>query len=464
MKILITGATGLIGQALSLALFKAGHQLVIIVRNKIKAQKQLPIPCEFYAYLPHLQIPEQALANIDAVIHLAGEPIAQGRLNKAHQQQVYNSRVVGTQNLIKSLHQHRDKHRVSIFIGASAIGYYGDTQNQTIDENGPCGTDFLSTLCHDWEQASEPLQEQGIRRVIIRIGIVLDLDGGALPPMITALRTGFGAILGTGNQWMSPVHIDDVVRIFMSALTQNQWQGAYNAVMPESISHADFLRLLANTIHRPLWLKIPPIAIQALLGNTAALVLCSQRITPRRLTEAGFLFKYNCASQALSKLLFHGITQGLKQIQWFNTPIQNVFEFFSEAKNLELITPSFLNFHIQSQSTSQIQTGTEIDYTLKIHGIHTHWKTHISHYNPPFVFIDEQKQGPYRFWHHTHTFSEVPHQNEKGETQMGTLMVDDLRYQLPFGLLSEITASWFVKRDINQIFNYRRQAIQSYIK
>ncbi len=455
MKILITGATGFVGIALCEVLGREGHELVVISRDPYRARTLIPAPHRAIKWdFSKSQIPDhlELLQDINAVIHLAGEPILGRRWSAQFKNQLYSSRVVHTRNLISLLKSH-GKEFPKIFISASAIGFYGDRGNEVLDESSIVGDGFLAQLCQDWEKVLSDLPINTTRKVALRTGIVLGKGGGALEQMIDPFSQGLGGVLGEGSQWMSWIHIDDLVSIITESLVNDQLSGAINCCAPRPVTNLEFTQELLKTLNKSRLLTIPKIALKAVLGEGAVVLLSSQRVTPTQVIKAGYSFKYPNLESALMELLGESYSLGYSDFQqkcWISLPIQEVFKFFSDASNLEKITPPWLGFQVLAQSSSEIKIGTTIDYRLKIHGIPIRWRTEISSWNPPREFTDIQLKGPYHTWKHTHRFSEL---------RNGTLMEDRVLYKLPMGFLGKAVAGSYVKKDVAKIFKYRNTKI-----
>jgi uncharacterized protein (TIGR01777 family) len=458
MKIVLTGATGLIGHALCRELLKQGHEVVGIVRNIEKARSALPYPVEFVAWSELKQSPPQvqtskALEGCDVVIHLAGESVAEGRWTALRKKALRDSRIQSTQTLVQALAGLPKAPQV--FIGASAIGYYGNRGDEELTEASKPGpeNDFLSKLCQDWENASVSVESAGTRRVLIRIGMVLAPRGGALAKLIPIFKKYLGGSQGSGSQWMSWIHLDDLIEAVLFTLRENKISGPVNLVAPEPVRNSEFSAKLGNALHRPTVFGAPSFALKLALGEMATIILTGQKVLPGKLLGAGFQFKFKSLAEALRNVV--GDERNIKSEeffveQWVPKPIEKVFDFFCEAKNLEALTPDFVQFQILRQTDDFIVKNTEIEYQLKIHGFPIRWKTLIEDIKKNEYFIDTQLKGPYKKWHHTHRFEAM-----KG----GTLISDRVLYQLPVGALGSLVAGKFVRKDVEGIFDYRRQII-----
>lgn len=439
--VVITGATGFVGKELTLELLKRGYEIRVLTRNKLKAKKSLPLPVEF-----HEALSPDLFENAHALIHLAGEPIAQRRWSEKVKAELLKSRTTYTQEIISSLS--KAKYPPQILIGTSAIGFYGDRANDLLIEESNPGDNFLSEICQKWENSYSEFKG---RKAILRVGVVLGF-GGALEKMLPAFRFGVAGKLSNGKQWMSWIHIRDLVNMYVHAL-EKDISGTFNAVSPEPTTNAAFTRELASTLSRPAIFPIPAPALKILFGEMSSVLLASQNVSAKKILGTGFHFDFPKLSKALRNLLSPlGLTGAyvFQDVQWLKNPPAEIFPFFSEATNLEKITPPWLNFHIVKSSTPEISEGTLIDYKLKIKGLPARWKTLISNWEPGVRFVDEQLKGPYQTWHHTHDF--VP---MKG----GTLMHDRVVYRMPFGILGDVVKMLVVENDIRTIFRYRSEII-----
>ncbi|MGE0763876.1 MAG: TIGR01777 family oxidoreductase [Bdellovibrionales bacterium] len=448
MKILMTGATGLIGKELGIELTKQGHQVLLISRDRQKAEHQAPFPCQVIeGDLSSGPIQDSRLSQVEVVIHLLGESVAEKRWSKAQKNKILDSRVKSTQHLIASLTQ-----APKAFLSASAVGFYGDRKEEELAEDSAPGRDFLAGVCVAWENAVDQIHAkfQNTRIVKMRIGLVLSAQGGALEKMLPPFQAGFGGALGNGRQWMSWIHIQDLVSLFMHALNNASMSGAVNAVAPKPEINRDFSKLLAQSVRRWLGPSIPGPALKILFGEMAQVLLASQKALPQKALQSGFVFQFPDLSAAFKNILA-AQRQGEEFFvtkQYLPQPPEEVFRFFSRAENLESITPDILNFKVIGMTTEKIQKDTLIDYKLKIRGIPAHWRTKIETWNPPHDFVDTSLKGPYRLWHHTHTFEKLG---------PGTLMTDRVRYVLPLGYMGWLAAVSLVKSDVKAIFDFRRQ-------
>ena len=297
MKILVSGASGLIGRAVVEFYRSAGHSIRRLVRGSPGS------PAEEILWDPAAgQLDAQALAGFDAVIHLAGESIAEGRWSTAKKARIRDSRVQGTQLLCQRLAQTAAPPKV--LISASAIGWYGNRGDEELDEQSSPGSGFLAEVCREWEQATQAAAEAGIRTVQLRIGLVLAAAGGAIAKMATPFRLGLGGYLGSGRQYVSWIVLEDLVRVFDLVCQDSTWTGPVNAVAPQPVTNRQLTAALAAALHRPALLAVPEFALRTLWGEAAdELFLSSARVLPRKLQEAGFEFHYPDLSAALKAVL-----------------------------------------------------------------------------------------------------------------------------------------------------------------
>lgn len=288
--VLLTGASGLVGHAISKALQAKGIQV------KSLSHRDPAWNWEAGTLDP------ASVEGTDAVIHLAGEPIAAKRWSAAQKEKIRSSRIRGTRALAEAIAASRNGPHT--FITASGSGYYGDRGDDWVDEDSTKGTGFLSDVVAGWEQATEPATQAGTRVVMFRIGLVLSADGGALAKMLPPFKMGVGGPLGNGKAWMSWVHLADVVRAFTTAVETPTWQGVYNLSTPHPVPNIELSKALAHTLSRPCIFPVPPFILRLLFGELADEgLLSSIRVAPKRLLEAGFRFEHPEIQPAMDHLL-----------------------------------------------------------------------------------------------------------------------------------------------------------------
>ena len=294
MKIAVTGATGLIGAALCERLRQEGNDVLVISRRK-----NLSSPFPVVHWNPERgELDTRSLEGVDAVVHLAGETIAE-RWTREKKERIRTSRVAGTRFLVDGLK--RLSKRPSVLIGSSAVGFYGNRGDEELDEGSPPGTGFLPEICQAWEAEVARASELGMRAVRLRTGIVLSTKGGALAKMLLPFKLGLGGPVGSGSQWMSWIHIDDVVGGYHFALHHSDLSGAANLTAPQPVRNADFTRALGRALGRPAFLPAPGFALKLIFGQMAQdLLLDGQRVLPRRLESAGYKFHHTGVDDALA--------------------------------------------------------------------------------------------------------------------------------------------------------------------
>jgi uncharacterized protein len=304
MKVAITGATGFVGSRLVERLQSLGHGVVVLSRNPDKARQQFPI-----AVYKTVEICgddtdwQMSIAGCDGVVNLAGTPIAEQKWTAEYKQQILDSRLQTTTNLVTAIAQSNPPPKV--LVNASAIGFYGTSETAEFNEMSPAGTDFLAEVCEKWEAAATQVVASGTRLVILRLGIVLGL-GGALGKMLTPFRLFAGGPIGSGRQWFSWIHLDDVVNLIIKALTDGAMQGVYNATAPSPVRMSEFCQDLGQQMKRPSWLPVPSFAIEALLGDGAMVVLEGQKVMPQQTLNSGFNYEYQTVDRALAQILTTG--------------------------------------------------------------------------------------------------------------------------------------------------------------
>lgn len=300
MKIAITGATGFVGSRLVERLQGEGHEIVVLTRSASLGRQLFP-----EAHFPRVTITEYTpltpgpwqgvLSGCDGVVNLAGAPISE-RWSEEHKQAILDSRILGTKTLVDALAKAHPK--PTVWVNASAIGYYGTSETARFDETSPAADDFLSQVCQGWESAAGQVKDYGPRLVILRFGIVLGM-GGAVAKMLTPFRMFAGGPIGSGRQWFSWIHREDLVNLILKALTDPTMEGIYNATAPNPVRMAEFCQVLGKVLKRPSWLPVPDFVLETLLGDGAQVVLEGQQVLPNRTTSTGFQYQYTDVQDAL---------------------------------------------------------------------------------------------------------------------------------------------------------------------
>jgi len=470
MTIVLVGATGFIGRALVLRLLGEGHRVIALARDAARASDVLPAGVDVAA-LDDRAACAAAIAAADGVVSLAGESIAGGRWTRRRRERLRASRVELTRWLVELIDARPAP--LPVLVTASAIGWYGDRGDERVDEQAPPGRGFLAELCRDWEAAAAAARNA--RRIVrARFGVVLGEGGGALRPLTAIYRLGLGGRLGSGEQWVSWVHLEDAIAAVARALTDERLAGPVNVVAPGAVRQRELSAALARALHRPAVLPVPRPALSLALGEAARLLTGGAHVLPRALEAAGFAFRFRSIDAALADLtgaaaaveLGRADPAALPDAAYvrsrrprytlatrtvIDAPLDEVFAFFSAAENLAAITPPDLAFSIASPRPIRIERGTVIDYRVAVAGVPLRWRTLIEVWEPGVRFVDAQVRGPYRAWWHEHRFA---------ADGARTVMDDVVHYALPLGPLGGL-GHVAVRAMLRRIFAYRSHAIRA---
>lgn len=298
MRSLVTGATGFVGRRLLQAL----ERPIVLTRSLDAAKRSLGDDAVAFAWEPEKSLaPAEAFRGVEAVFHLAGDPVAQGRWNAEKKRRIRDSRVLGTRNLVSTLLSLPEKPKV--LVAASAVGIYGSRGEEMLNESSGSSVGYLAEVCRDWEAEAARASQGGIRVVSLRIGIVLGPGGGALSRMLFPFKLGLGGPLGSGRQWMPWVHLDDIVGLALHAAARSEIRGPLNAVAPGIVDNRAFTKAMGKALHRPAFLPAPAFALRLALGEFAELLLASQRVVPRVAMQSGYAFRYPELEPALRAIL-----------------------------------------------------------------------------------------------------------------------------------------------------------------
>ena len=301
MRVTVTGATGLIGTRLIKELTARGDEVTVLSRDPEKARRTLGGAVQAVRWDPAAgPAPREALDGRDAVIHLAGEPVAQ-RWNAQVKERILSSREQGTRNLVAGIAAAEPRPRV--LVSSSAVGYYGPHGDETLTESTAPGDDFLARVCVAWEREADAAEAHGLRVVKVRTGVVLDPDGGALKTMLPPFKLGAGGPVAGGKQYMPWIHVDAVVGIYDRALDDDGWTGAVNATAPAPVTNKVFSKALGRALNRPAFAPVPALAIRALYGQMAEIVTKGQRAVPERTQALGYGFRHPDLDEALRSAL-----------------------------------------------------------------------------------------------------------------------------------------------------------------
>ncbi len=299
MRITLTGATGLIGVRIVRALRDRGDDVTVLSRNPEPAAARLGV--EAVGWDPTAgPAPAPALEGRDAIVHLAGEPVAQ-RWSDDVKRRIRDSRELGTRHLVEGIAATGTRPRA--LVCSSAVGYYGKHGEERVPESAPAGDDFLAEVCVAWEREAQAAQELGLRVALIRTGVVLDADGGALAKMLLPFKLGIGGPVAGGDQYMPWIHVDDLVSLYLAAIDGDDWSGPFNGSAPEPVTNAAFSKALGRALHRPAFAPVPGFAVKLLYGDMAEIVTEGQRAVPERPLALGFAYAHADLDEALRDAL-----------------------------------------------------------------------------------------------------------------------------------------------------------------
>ncbi|QQS35188.1 MAG: TIGR01777 family protein [Ignavibacteriales bacterium] len=301
-KIIVTGATGLIGKKLCDELICKGNDVYIFTRDVLSAKKIISTATDYINWdYKNPELWKQHIEGKDAVIHLAGASVAGKRWNDEYKRVIRDSRIVSTKNLAEAIVQCEIKPKA--FLTSSGSGYYGNRGNEILGENDNGGKDFLAQVCKDWESSASIVESKGVRRVSIRTGIVLSNQEGALKKMLLPFKLFVGGPLGSGKQWFPWIHIDDIVNLYIHSIENESVKGAINASSPEQISMKDFAKTLGKVLKRPSLFPVPELVLKVVIGEVASEIISSQRLDVSKVLNTGFKFRFEKLENALGDLL-----------------------------------------------------------------------------------------------------------------------------------------------------------------
>ncbi|MBI0581204.1 TIGR01777 family oxidoreductase [Neobacillus cucumis] len=299
MHVVITGGSGFVGQALTHLLIQKGHRVTILTR--LSDNKRTSEFVNYVEWLSAESQPENELKGVDAMVNLAGEPISSGRWTQSKKEAILNSRLTATKEVIRILRHLNPKPKV--LVNASGISYYGMSDFKTFNEtNKSYANDFLAKVVKRWEKEGETAKELGVRTVFARFGIILGQEG-ALPRMVLPYKLGIGGIIGSGKQWISWVHIQDVVEMVYFAMTKPDVEGPMNVTSPNPIRMSSFGQSIGDVLHRPHWLRVPGVALKIALGEMSQVVLKGQQVLPQKALYHNYSFQFTEVKSALSDIL-----------------------------------------------------------------------------------------------------------------------------------------------------------------
>jgi uncharacterized protein (TIGR01777 family) len=476
MRVLITGATGFIGRALVPRLQRDGHTVVAWVRSESRARSLLGADVDLIqASAGHTALVD-ALGNVDAVVNLAGEPLVGKRWTPERRRVLEASRVGVTTDLVRAIAAATPRPRV--LVSGSAVGWYGDRGDEPLTETSKPGADFLAHMCRDWENAARAAELSGVRVVLLRTGVVLGRNGGALAQMLPPFKLGAGGPIGNGRQYLPWIHLHDLVSAVAAMIADERYRGPVNGVAPQEATSRVFAAALGRALHRPAILPTPAFALRAIFGEAATVLLASQRVAPAVLIGHGFTFAFPTLDAALADIVGGrsiaigpptpagphadtakadsgapagtGARYELRTTTVVDAPVAETFAFFSRAENLGLITPAAMQFTL-TRAAQPITEGARMEYRMRVGPATIRWRSRIAVWEPGRRFVDVQEIGPYRVWWHEHAF------HADGAR---TVMEDRVLYAPPLGALGRIANHVFVAPALTRIFQYRGDVIR----
>jgi uncharacterized protein (TIGR01777 family) len=449
-RVAVTGASGFVGRAIVAALAKRGDAVLALGRSASIAG--LPPGVKAARFDPNDTKPHPELfEGLDAVVHLAGETV-DGGWNEEKKRHIFDSRVVGTRNLVSTLAK-CDIARPTAFICASAVGYYGSRGDEVLSESSSPGHDFLASVCKAWENEADVALLLGMRVAKMRVSFVLG-DGGAVRKLLPPFKAFVGGPFGTGRMWSPWIHLEDIAAMFLWAIDREEVSGAVNAVSPDIATNARFVQALGHAIARPALAPVPPFALKLAIGEFADAVLASQLVLPAKAMDLGFRWAHESLEEAMLDVLAPNMnkkpaTHELHSEQFIPRPIEDVWRFFADASKLPQTSPPKLRIAM-SEPPAKLRRGGTIDYTVRVSGMRMRWRTLIVGLTRESSFVDYQVRGPYALWRHRHGF-------ERGNSG-GTIVRDEVRYSLPWAPLSDIALP-FVRHELSDIWAFRRHKI-----
>ena len=449
-KVAVTGASGFVGRAVVHALARRGDSVLALGRSaKIEG---LPQGVRTARYDPNSStLHPEIFEGLDAVINLAGETV-DGRWDAEKKRAIYDSRVLGTRNLVATLAQ-CSLARPTVLVNASAVGYYGSRVDEVLDESSAPGSDFLADTVKDWEAAAGGAEPLGMRVAKVRIAFVIGA-GGAVQKLLPPFKAFIGGPFGAGAMWFPWMHLEDTTALILLALDRDDARGPINAVSPDLTTNMRFVQALGHAIGRPALMPVPPPALKLLIGEFADTVLGSQLIVPRRAKELGFVWKHEMLEEALLDVLApnehrNPATREFESEIAIPKPMDQIWHFFSDPANLVRLTPPKMQLSMKD-AVPPMHAGATIDYTVKVSGVRLNWRTLIADWDVGRRFVDYQIRGPYALWRHCHEFEPGP--------DGSTIVRDRVRYSLPWAPIGNLALP-FVRRNLSEIWAYRRHMI-----
>ena len=470
MRVFITGATGLVGRALTMRLRRDGHTVVAWSRSADRVVQRLGGEA-----IPASGGSADMLAAIDgcdAVVTLAGEPILPGRWTARRKASMRKSRVDLNEAVLAAIT--KADRPPGVILAGSAVGFYGDTKSKVVSEDDGPGEGYLAELNQDWEAVFAPAVARGIRVVWARTGIVLAPDGGALESLLPIARLGLSGPMGSGRQGVPWIHIDDHIESLMLALRSPDARGPINLVGPESVTQREFASAIGRALGRPAFVPTPSIVMMGLLGEASSVLLEGQFVQPKRLTSLGFVHRFQTLDDALQDILSttqvtltnlsttpavdHGAnylrqappTHELTTSRLVPSPVADVWAFFSDARNLANLSPQNAGMTM-GEAPSSVTKGSRFSHRLALGPVTVPWDGEIVACTPEERFVDIQHRGPFRTWWHEHGLEKMT----LPDGTSGTRLTDRVLFRSPLGPIGRAATWAYVGPQLLSLFAYR---------
>jgi uncharacterized protein (TIGR01777 family) len=418
MRIIITGGSGLIGRALTESLVADNHEVIILSRHPERVAN-LPVSVKVEHWDGRSAAGWGHLADgADVIVNLAGENIAADRWTAERKRRIRESRVNAGRAVVEAVEAATNKPKV--VIQASAVGYYGARGLEEVIEETPPGDDFLAQVSTDWEDSTAPIEELGVRRVIIRTGVVLSPEDGAFPKMVLPFKFFAGGPLGSGRQWLPWIHLADEVAAIRFLIEHETASGPFNLTAPNPLTNAEFGRVLGKVLKRPSLLPTPSLALRLAFGEMSTVLLDGQRALPQQLQQMGFVFRFPKSEAAVADLLSKPLVFRYKHRFQVQASLDEVAEFHSRSSSLTDITPPPTKM-IVHQAPAHLDERDEMDFTVKLGPLPIRWVARIENARPT-GFVDRQLCGPFQHWVHQHIFESID--------KTTTTVIDEIEFSL----------------------------------
>lgn len=393
-----------------------------------------------------------SLENIDAVIHLAGESIGERRWSAAQKKKIQNSRTQTSHKLRKIVQGIRGR-QPKVLLSASAVGFYGDRGSENLSEASDPGSGFLAETCVAWEAAVGEMKKEIPRIVFLRTGVVLGRAGGALQQILPLFKFGVGGRLGSGEQWMSWIHLDDIVGLYLHALENETIDGPLNGVAPNPVTNAEFTRILGQALNVNPFFPAPKIALKIGLGEMSSLLLDSQRVHSQL---NSYEFRYTKLGDALASIVkeverARGIrAHDFESRQWLPISPEQIFAYLAASESVANLAPP--NLHLVPKSSIRLQEGAVYEYSFQSLGCRFECRSQVVSLVENHRFTTTHQKGPFSFWLHERKFERLAG---------GTLVADFLVYRHRFGFFGDLFSHRASQAKLREIFQFRRQALSS---